>query len=198
MLVEAEPLLALRRGVSAVTIFSHRAELLHLLREFRLGRGGESNWEMSEDHLNVKPARLSRRGMLDLLLSGSFASLIAAVLYPVLRYIAPPPSDQSVTTSVVAAQVNAVPLNSGLVFRFGTRPGILVHTSSGEWRAFSAVCTHLQCTVQYRPDLEQIWCACHNGHFDLSGKNVSGPPPRPLEQYDVSLRGNDVVVSVHA
>jgi Rieske Fe-S protein len=97
---------------------------------------------------------------------------------------------------VVAAQVNAVAPNSGTVFRFGTRPGILVRTSSGEWRAFSAVCSHLQCTVQFRADLEHIWCACHNGHFDLSGKNVEGPPPRPLEQFDVTIRGNDVVVSV--
>jgi Rieske Fe-S protein len=151
---------------------------------------------MPEESPNTWPARLSRRGVIDLLLTGSFASLAAAVLYPVLRYIAPPPSDQNVTTSVVAAQVNAVAPNSGTVFRFGTRPGILVRTSSGEWRAFSAVCSHLQCTVQFRADLEHIWCACHNGHFDLSGKNVEGPPPRPLEQFDVTIRGNDVVVSV--
>jgi Rieske Fe-S protein len=153
---------------------------------------------MPEDEGNGWSARLSRRGVIDLLLSGSFASLLATVLYPILRYIAPPPSDQAVTTSVVAAQVNAVAPNTGVVFRFGTRPGILVRTSSGEWRAFSAVCTHLQCTVQYRADLEHIWCACHNGHFDLSGKNVEGPPPRPLEQYDVTVRGNDVVVSLRA
>ena len=61
--------------------------------------------------------------------------------------------------------------------------------------AFSAVCTHLNCTVQYRPDLSQIWCACHNGHFDLNGKNVEGPPPRPLEAFAVNARGNQIVVS---
>ena len=70
--------------------------------------------------------------------------------------------------------------------------------SAGEFRAFSAVCTHLNCTVQYRNDLEHIWCACHNGHFDLFGKNIAGPPPRPLDTFDVVVRGEDVVVSKRA
>ncbi|MDP2471857.1 MAG: Rieske 2Fe-2S domain-containing protein, partial [Candidatus Palauibacterales bacterium] len=59
----------------------------------------------------------------------------------------------------------------------------------------SAVCTHLSCTVQYREDLRQIWCACHNGHFDLNGRNVQGPPPRPLDAFDVNVRGDEIVVS---
>jgi Rieske Fe-S protein len=85
--------------------------------------------------------------------------------------------------------------NASLIFKFGTRPGILVRTPEGELRAFSAICTHLNCTVQYREDLGHIWCACHGGEFDLSGINVAGPPPRPLEQYAVNLSGDDVIVS---
>ena len=70
-----------------------------------------------------------------------------------------------------------------------------MHTAEGEYKAFSAVCTHLSCTVQYRPDLGHIWCACHNGHYDLAGKNVAGPPPRPLTEYPVTLSGENVIVS---
>jgi len=66
--------------------------------------------------------------------------------------------------------------------------------STGEYRAFTAVCTHLGCTVQYRPDLQEIWCPCHNGIYDLQGRNVSGPPPRPLAQYQVHIQGQDIVV----
>lgn len=79
--------------------------------------------------------------------------------------------------------------NSGQIFKFGHDPGILIRTPSpsGELRAFSAVCTHLSCTVQYREDLEQIWCACHNGHYDLNGINIAGPPPRPLPRYDLRV-----------
>lgn len=141
---------------------------------------------------------VSRRTLLDRLLSGSLLSLAAAVFYPVIRYITPPKVTEAVASSVVAARVGELAPNTGKIFRFGSKPGILVRTASGEWRAFSAVCTHLECTVQYREDLERIWCACHNGHFDISGRNMAGPPPRPLDRFTVTVSGDDVVVSVEA
>jgi Rieske Fe-S protein len=137
---------------------------------------------------------LGRRRLLDVLLSGGVVAFLGAVFYPVVRYLTPPAVADVATSSVTAATVSEVKPNSGKVFRFGSKPGILVRLPSGEWRAFSAVCTHLQCTVQYRADLESIWCPCHNGHFDLTGKNVSGPPPRPLESYEVVVKGDEVVV----
>ena len=90
-------------------------------------------------------------------------------------------------------------LNTGALLKFGTKPAILVRTSDGQFKAFNAVCTHLECTVQYKADTSQIWCACHNGLYDLSGTVVSGPPPRPLESFTVKLRGEpgqeEVVIS---
>jgi Rieske Fe-S protein len=88
-----------------------------------------------------------------------------------------------------------IPTNGAEIFRFGSRPGILVRTASGELRAFSAACTHLGCIVQYRPDIGHIWCACHNGHFDLSGRNIEGPPPAPLDVFAVNVRDDQIVVS---
>jgi Rieske Fe-S protein len=70
-----------------------------------------------------------------------------------------------------------------------------VRTQEGRYRAYSATCTHLNCTVQYRGDIKQIWCACHNGIYDLNGKNVSGPPPRPLDEYAVNVSGGEIVVT---
>ena len=82
-----------------------------------------------------------------------------------------------------------------LLLPFGGRPAILIRTVEGEYRALSATCTHLNCTVQYRGDLKTIWCACHNGMYDLAGRNVGGPPPRPLESYKVDVTRDAVVVS---
>jgi Rieske Fe-S protein len=49
--------------------------------------------------------------------------------------------------------------------------------------------------VQFRGDLNQIWCACHNGFYDLNGIVVSGPPPKPLEEYQVHVANDEVVVT---
>ncbi len=139
----------------------------------------------------------SRRRFVDWLLGTSAAGFLAAVVYPVTRYVIPPEVPESTVSSVVLPfEVDDLPPNSGRIFKFGTKPGMLVKTPGGELRAFSARCTHLDCTVQYRDDLSHIWCACHNGHFDLNGRNISGPPPRPLPVYDVRVRGTQIVVSL--
>ncbi|MBI2216136.1 MAG: ubiquinol-cytochrome c reductase iron-sulfur subunit [Candidatus Rokubacteria bacterium] len=137
-----------------------------------------------------------RRGFINWFLGTAAGAFLLSVLYPVARYLVPPPAGESAAASVTLPfKPDEVKANSGQIFKFGNRPAILVRTPAGELRAFSAVCTHLNCTVQYRPDLSHIWCACHNGHFDLNGQNIAGPPPRPLESYVVNVRGNQVVVS---
>jgi cytochrome b6-f complex iron-sulfur subunit len=142
---------------------------------------------------------LTRKRFIDWLLGTSAGGFLAAVAYPVVRYIIPPEVPESSVNSVTLAfGVRDVPANGGRIFKFGNRPGLLVKTPAGELRAFSAICTHLDCTVQYRDDLSHIWCACHNGHYDLNGVNIAGPPPRPLERYDVNVRGDQIVVSVSA
>jgi len=72
---------------------------------------------------------------------------------------------------------------------------LFVFREGNIFHAISAVCTHLGCTVQYRPESSQIWCACHNGCYDLSGRNVSGPPPRALDRYEVHVRGQEIYVT---
>lgn len=137
----------------------------------------------------------SRRRFLDYLLGASAIATLGAIVYPIFKFMSPPQVIESTENSVVAAKLNEVPVNSGKIFKFGNKPGILVRTSAGELKALSAVCTHLECIVQYRPDTKQIWCACHNGQYNLSGKNIGGPPPRPLEEFKVNTRGDDVVVT---
>ena len=136
-----------------------------------------------------------RRRMVEVLLGGGLFASVASFLYPVLRYLIPPPVADLGGDEVVAAKVADLKPNGSKIFRFGTRPALLLMTATGEYRALSAVCTHLSCTVQYRNDLRQIWCACHNGMYDLNGRNISGPPPRPLEAFQVHIRGDEIVVS---
>ncbi len=138
---------------------------------------------------------MTRRSLLNWFLGTSLGAMCASVLYPVLRYVVPPDVPEAQTSRAVACRDGELKPNEGRIFPFGGRAAIVVRTEQGEYRAFSATCTHLNCTVQYRPDLKQIWCACHDGAYDLAGKNVSGPPPRPLEAYRVDVVGGEVVVS---
>lgn len=135
-----------------------------------------------------------RRRFVEVLLGCGFVATAIAFVYPVIRYLVPPKAAALGSDSVIAGRVGELKPNTGKIFRFGSRPGILILTPSGEYRAMSATCTHLACTVQYRGDMHHVWCACHNGMYDLNGRNVSGPPPRPLELFEVQVRGEEIFV----
>lgn len=137
----------------------------------------------------------SRRNFLKYFLGCSLTAFAFSVIYPVVKYLIPPKSSEPVPTSVIAGTVGELKPNSGKIFRFGSKPGILINTPQGELRAFTAICTHLDCTVQYRDDLQHIWCACHNGHYNLNGINIKGPPPTPLKAFKVNLKGDEILVS---
>jgi len=146
-----------------------------------------------DSSLTVDPGR---RNFLNWFLGTTAGAFLVSVTYPVSRYLIPPEVTESTARTVtLSIKPNELKANSGQIFRFGSQPAILVKDTNGELKAFTAVCTHLSCTVQYRSDINQIWCACHNGHFDLNGRNVEGPPPKPLEQYVVNVRADQVVVS---
>jgi Rieske Fe-S protein len=135
-----------------------------------------------------------RRDVLNWLLGSWLIGVLGSILYPIARYLVPPDLPEAAPPSVVAGKATELAPNTGRIVAFGTAPVVVLRTSTGELRAFSATCTHLTCTVQYRPDLEHIWCACHNGHYDLNGRNIEGPPPRPLDRFDVTVQGEDIVI----
>ena len=141
-----------------------------------------------------RPAQPERRRLLGFLVgSGVMASLVSFV-YPILRFVLPPQSGE-LDADTVAAKANELAANTAKVFRMGNRPGLLVRMADGNYRAFSAVCTHLNCTVQYRQRERDIWCACHNGVYNLAGAVVGGPPPKALEQFEVHARGQEIIVT---
>ena len=98
----------------------------------------------------VPNGRPTRRRLVEAFLGGGlFASLVSFV-YPVVRYLVPPSVADLGGNEVIAAKIGDLKPNSAKLFRFGSRPGLLLRVGEGEYRAFSATCTHLSCTVQYR------------------------------------------------
>lgn len=132
------------------------------------------------------PSDRGRRKLLNWLLGGSVSALLASVAYPVVRFLAPPRIPEASTRRVEVGPVNDPELveRSFKIVRFGSEPVILLRVGE-EYRAFSATCTHLDCIVEYDAGDRLIRCNCHDGRYDLTGRNVGGPPPRPLERFTV-------------
>jgi cytochrome b6-f complex iron-sulfur subunit len=117
-------------------------------------------------------------------------------VYTIGRYIVPPLRKIGIVTTVFAGRAGEMALNSAKIVRVGRKPVILVHTQSGQFRAFGATCTHLGCVIEYRSERGGYFhCNCHGGEYDLDGKNISGPPPRPLTPYSVSIRDENLIIT---
>jgi nitrite reductase/ring-hydroxylating ferredoxin subunit len=138
---------------------------------------------------------MGRMEFIVVLIRVSFLAILSMTVYPILRFLIPPKFRLPRDLSVNAAKLAELPLNTAKIFPFGTKPAILIHTPSDEFKAFSAVCTHLNCTVQYDDKSSVILCACHNGRYGLDGQVISGPPPKPLEEFKVFLRKDEIIVT---
>jgi nitrite reductase/ring-hydroxylating ferredoxin subunit len=88
-----------------------------------------------------------------------------------------------------------IPIGGTMIFSYpGDRDRcVLVRLGPDELVAFSQSCTHLSCAVIPRVDEGVFVCPCHEGYFDLrTGKNISGPPPRPLPRITLETDGDDI------
>ena len=137
----------------------------------------------------------NRRKFLNLLLGTGLFGWIGSIIYPVISFLIPPKVAEAKVSSLKAGFAMDFPSNSFKILKFGRKPVILIKSADESFTAFAATCTHLDCVVQYRTDTQQILCACHNGIYDLKGRNVSGPPPRPLEEFSVNIVDDEIVVS---
>lgn len=131
----------------------------------------------------------TRRRFINWFLGTSVGALLASIVYPVARFVSPPLLPEATTNQVEAGATNDPDLvQKGFkIVRFGADPVILVRASETDFRAFSATCTHLDCIVEYHADRKRLFCNCHAGEYDLQGKNVAGPPPKPLTVYTVKV-----------
>jgi Rieske Fe-S protein len=130
-----------------------------------------------------------RRNFLTWFLGASVTALLGSIAYPVARFLGTPEQPEAATSQVQVGPTNDPDfVEKGFkIVRFGSQPVIVIKLSDTDIRAFSAVCTHLACIVGYRRQKKDIFCNCHNGEYDLEGRNIAGPPPRPLTRFQVHI-----------
>jgi cytochrome b6-f complex iron-sulfur subunit len=120
---------------------------------------------------------------------GSLAYRFLEYLYPVI-----PPVK---LIEVAAGTPDDIPQDGVRLVQSPQGP-VLLEKANNEVRAFSGICTHLGCTVQWHQEEKKFICPCHQGIYDFDGHVQSGPPPRPLEKLSVKLRDGQVFVLMNS
>ena len=137
-----------------------------------------------------------RRNVLNGLFGVSLLAWLSTALYPVIRYLSPLQRTSGADEAELDDKAKGDILRNGFaIVAFSAARVLVLRDGKGKLRATSAKCTHEGCTVQYKADESIIWCACHNGRYDLDGRVLSGPPPRALAVYEASgsLEGRVVI-----
>ncbi|MCU0665467.1 MAG: Rieske (2Fe-2S) protein [Myxococcota bacterium] len=129
----------------------------------------------------------SRRRFL-LTLGGLGALWCGAAAYPTYKYLAPQPvpdpfgkEGKAQVDKISPAEV-AQP-GMGKNGGYANRGLVVLRKPDGTLKAFDAKCSHAGCNVAFEGD--KLHCPCHGGTYDLDGKNIAGPPPRPLTELKV-------------
>jgi cytochrome b6-f complex iron-sulfur subunit len=138
------------------------------------------------------PTRPDRRRILDGALALGACGAAAAVAIPAARFATPP--EAVATGGAVTVRRDEVLAEGSRLVQVGTEPVLVVALPGGGFRAFGARCTHLGCTVRLSRAVGELVCPCHGGRFDLEGRVLSGPPPGPLAEHDLTEVEGAVVV----
>jgi menaquinol-cytochrome c reductase iron-sulfur subunit len=150
---------------------------------------------------------LNRRQFVTVVLASIGTIITAAIGLPAIAYlISPAAKTQAADTWIPLGPLDNYPIGVPTLFNF-TRTSVngwektvnsygayVVRYNETDHKVFSNVCTHLSCRVNWRKEPSDFHCPCHNGEFDIEGKVVSGPPPRPLDQYETKVENGNLFI----
>lgn len=150
---------------------------------------------MSQSVSDISNTPVTRRGFIQFLLGFSVISTVIGMLLPVIGYLLPKGAAQGSGGPVEVGKPEDFVVNTGKIISVNDKPVILVNSKTGGLKAFSAICTHLGCIVNWDTRKSNIACPCHDGFFNpVTGAVVSGPPPKPLAQYEVVVKDGKVLI----
>lgn len=130
---------------------------------------------------------LSRRGVL---IGGGLCTLAVCGLSGCASYGAEE-KPASTPAAGLTAPTAEIPVGGGKVY--ADQKVVITQPSAGEFKAFSATCTHQGCTVG--AVTTTIDCPCHGSKFAIAdGSVVNGPATAPLTPLTASVSGSEVTV----
>ncbi len=140
---------------------------------------------------------VGRRRLITFLLGFSTIATLGGMLTPIIGYLWPPSrrSGEGGGQVQVGTSVD-FPVGQGQVISVNNKPVIVVNTAQGGLKAFSAICSHLGCIVEWDQARQLILCPCHDGRFNaLNGAVISGPVPAPLPELTLTLKDDAIYIN---
>lgn len=139
----------------------------------------------------------TRRRFLDWLSKGFLGLWGLGVAGAIGAYLRPPEHGSGMAERTVrVGLLEDFEIGEARLVRHGVSPFYVVRLDASRIVALSAVCTHVRCILGFDRERRALTCPCHDGRFDLAGQVLSGPPPRPLPSYSVSVRAGEVFVQL--
>lgn len=138
---------------------------------------------------------MSRRDFLSWVIQGGIFTTLAGMVFPALVYLWPVTKRGPAAGMETVGRADDIPMWGAKKVILGGSAVLVMKTPNG-FKAFSAICTHLGCLVEWDDKKHEIICPCHAGLFDMEGKVVSGPPPRPLPAHAVTVVDGKIMVKL--
>ncbi len=138
---------------------------------------------------------VTRRTFLNTLGGGWLLASFTGAFIALLRFAFPTLGKEPDFVVLKASDYLAIPPNSVKPFAWGGKLGLFFRKDENTSVALKGVCTHMECNVAYKPEERKFYCPCHRGWFDENGKNIKGPPPKPLEIFEFQVEEDKLIVA---
>lgn len=145
---------------------------------------------------------MDRRNFLKKIIKAFFFSISVSLIF-ILSYIYPSKIKQKKLFYIYLIEEEVLP-KSGIKrfeYKYDLHEKTIVSfvflkKDGEELTAFSPLCTHLGCLVKWNNIEKEFVCVCHGGKFDMDGKVIAGPPPKPLERLPLDIRDGKVYIGI--
>ncbi len=157
----------------------------------------------------ARSANVTRRGFITSVMAFAGSVMGVVVGLPVIGYLISPALNAKKSDAwIPAGKLDTYSVGVPTSFSF-TRTQVngwektvnsfsvyVLRDASNQVKVFSSICTHLGCRVSFHKSSEEYICPCHDAHFNINGGVVSGPPPRPLNQYESKVDNGNLMIHV--